>query len=125
MDNSPKKWVFLKRRDLLFILGLLLLGGLLLYFFWPRLLPAKPVAVVTIGYGEEQAVRRIPLSEDAHIEIDAELPVHLVVEDGGIRFVDSVCPDHLCEGFGILRHEGDWASCLPAGVTLRVEEEIE
>ncbi len=46
--------------------------------------------------------------------------VHLVVEDGSIRFVDSECPDHLCEGFGRLSHSDQMATCLPAGVSVIV-----
>ena len=47
--------------------------------------------------------------------------VHLQVRDGTIAFVDSPCPDHLCEGFGRLSREGDWAACMPAHVSVTVE----
>ena len=45
------------------------------------------------------------------------------VEDGGIAFIDSPCPDHLCEGFGVLRNTGDWAACLPARASVTILEE--
>ncbi len=113
--------VFFRKRDLLVLGAVLLVAAVLFLAFWPRQTPGA-VAVVTIGYGDAQTVREIPLSQDALIEIDAALPVHLQVQDGAIRFTDSVCPDHLCEDFGWLRHEGDWAACLPAGVTLSIRE---
>ena len=48
--------------------------------------------------------------------------VHLHVENGGIAFVNSPCPDHLCEGFGILQNAGDWAACMPARTSITIEE---
>ena len=42
-------------------------------------------------------------------------------EDGGIRFVESPCPDHTCESFGVLTKQGDWAACLPARASVTVE----
>ena len=47
--------------------------------------------------------------------------IHLVVENGGIRFVESPCPDHTCESFGVLTKQGDWAACLPARASVTVE----
>ena len=38
-----------------------------------------------------------------------------------IAFVDSPCPDHLCEGYGWLSRQDDWAACLPAQATLTIE----
>ena len=47
--------------------------------------------------------------------------IHLVVENGGIRFVESPCPDHTCESFGVLTKQGNWAACLPARASVTVE----
>ena len=47
--------------------------------------------------------------------------VHLHVENGGIAFVNSPCPDHLCEGFGRLKAQGDWAACMPARASLTIQ----
>lgn len=111
-----------KKRDLLVLAALLLLAGVLFLLLWPRARPAEPVAVVQVGTGEAQQTLRLPLNRDGPVEIEGGLlPVHLLVEDGGVRFVNAECPDHLCENFGILRNEGAWASCLPAQVFVRVE----
>ena len=40
--------------------------------------------------------------------------VHIEVKDGAARFVDSPCPDHICEGYGWLSAEDQSATCLPA-----------
>ena len=122
-DRRP----FFRRADLLIGAVVLLGAGIWLAL---ALLPPDAevspggVAVATI-VGDENGdfTREIPLDTDADIDIDGGLfPVHLQVRDGAIRFVNSECPDHLCEGFGWLRHEGDAALCAPAGVSLRVIE---
>ena len=64
----------------------------------------------------------IDLRRDADYDIDTgRYTIHLHVENGGIAFVDSPCPDHLCEGFGVLKNEGDWAACMPAKASLTIE----
>ena len=47
--------------------------------------------------------------------------VVVMPENGGIRFVESPCPDHTCESFGVLTKQGDWAACLPARASVTVE----
>ena len=75
-----------------------------------------------LSYGDDGAQMRIPLDRDKRYDIDTgTYTIHLVVEDGGIRFVDSPCPDHTCESFGVLSQEGDWAACLPARASVTVE----
>ena len=120
MANNRPKRVFFRKRDLFVLGALLLLAAGLFLFLKLGAAPAR-VAVVTIGTGDSQRTERLDLGTDRRVDLDAKLPVHLVIEDGGIYFTESVCPDHLCEGFGVLREEGDWAACLPAEVTVRIE----
>ena len=78
------------------------------------------VAVLT--YGDDSTQLRIPLDTDHRYDIDTGYyTIHLVVENGGIRFVESPCPDHTCESFGVLTKQGDWAACLPARASVTVE----
>ena len=95
---------------------LALAGGLWLMRLGAQ--PGKSALVEVIG-GETQT---ISLETDGiyHIE-DAQLPVTLEVKDGKIRFIDSQCPDHLCEGFGWVQTEYDSAVCVPSGVSVRVK----
>ena len=105
-----------KKRDLIVLLFLLILAGGITIFYATRSTGA--VATVTVNGGQ---TREIDLSWDEiyHIE-DAALPVTLEVKDGAIRFIDSQCPDHLCEGFGFIRNEGEYAICMPAGVSVNI-----
>ncbi|MDL2293881.1 NusG domain II-containing protein [Ruminococcaceae bacterium OttesenSCG-928-D13] len=82
------------------------------------------VAVVSIATAAVEETVEIALDEDGVLHFDeGDLPVHLEVKDGAIRFVDSVCPDHLCENYGWLSREGEWALCAPAGVLVSVRAE--
>lgn len=68
------------------------------------------------------AAYTVPLWRDAVLQYDdGALPVTLQVEDGRVRFIRSVCPDHLCESFGWLEAPGQTAVCAPAGAVLQVE----
>ena len=48
------------------------------------------------------------------------LTVHIKIQDGAARFVDSPCPDHICESFGWLSEEDQTATCLPARAVLSI-----
>ena len=48
------------------------------------------------------------------------LTVHIRIQDGAARFVDSPCPDHICESFGWLSEEDQTATCLPARAVLSI-----
>lgn len=86
------------------------------------------------GSGAEASVRvadsggfTLPLDTDGVFRYTAEetgalLPFTLEVKDGQIRFVDSVCPDHVCEGYGWLSHTFDEAICMPARVVVSIDE---
>lgn len=76
-------------------------------------------ARVEIAGGETQY---LPLNKNGTYAIEgAALPVTLEVKDGKVRFINSQCPDHVCEGFGWVATEYDTAVCMPAGVVLTVE----
>lgn len=80
---------------------------------------ARPAAL--LQYGDPMQELTIPLDEDKTYDIDTGFyTIHLNVQDGEIAFVDSPCPDHLCEGFGRLKAPGDWAACLPALASLSI-----
>ena len=66
----------------------------------------------------------IPLNKNARYDVDTGIyTIHLEVKDGAIAFVDSPCPDHLCEGYGWLSRQDDWAACLPAKANVVVMSE--
>ena len=66
----------------------------------------------------------LSLTEDGCHSIEGgRLPVTLEIADGRIRFVESRCPDHICEHYGWLSQEYDQAVCIPAGVVVTVERQ--
>lgn len=107
------------RWELLFTAGVLVLAALLYLVTHP----GTRGTVAVLRYGTPQQEQTIGLGTDARYDIDTGIyTIHLEVRDGGIAFVDSPCPDHTCEGFGVLRNVGDWAACLPAQASLTIEE---
>ena len=80
-------------------------------------------AVVDFGDGITET---LPLDTDHDYLYDVgNYVVHLQVKDGAIAFLDSQCPDHVCEQFGWLDKDGAWAACVPAGVYVVVETTAE
>ena len=80
------------------------------------------VAMVAIDGTEKRY--EISLEEDAiHTVTEGNFIVTLEVKDGAIRFINSQCPDHLCEGFGFVSQEDDFAVCMPAGVAVLITDE--
>ena len=110
------------RQNLVFLLCVLAVPAAL--FAWRRAAAGGTRAAGTaalLQYGETE--QYIPLDSDAVYDIDTgAYTIHLRVQDGGIAFVDSPCPDHLCEGFGVLRRTGVWAACLPARASVTIVE---
>ncbi len=120
-SKPPRRPMGAVRKNLLFAAAMLAALALLsLRALRPR--GAGVYAVLTVGEGDAQAETILPLDENARYDLAAVgYTIHLEVADGRVRFVDSPCPDHTCEGFGWLSAEGDWAACLPARAALRVE----
>ena len=114
-DTNMKKSM---KINLIFAAVLLLLAfGILIW----QLATAKPGMVARLTFGNN-LMREISLQEDGiHDVFTGVYTVHLEVKDGAIRFTNSPCPDHNCEGFGWLRNEGDWAACLPAQAALEIQ----
>ena len=72
-------------------------------------------------YGDNNAVLDIPLDKDETYSVDTGYyTVHIEVKDGSARFIESPCPDHICEGFGWLSAEDQTATCLPARAVLTI-----
>lgn len=116
MDKNTKKTL---RINLIFSTVLLLLALFSMMFFNRR--PPANVAVLT--YGDKNERMEIPLDKNEIYHVDTGYyTVNIEVKDGSARFIDSPCPDHVCEGFGWLTKDGDGATCLPALASLVVLE---
>ena len=76
-------------------------------------------AVVDFGDGITET---LPLDTDHDYLYDVgDYVMHLQVKDGAVAFLDSQCPDHVCEQFGWLSEQDAWAACVPAGVYVTVQ----
>ena len=72
-------------------------------------------------YGDNNTTMTLPLDVDDTYDVDTGYyTVHIQIKDGAARFVDSPCPDHICEGFGWLSNEVQTATCLPARAVLTI-----
>ena len=75
-------------------------------------------AVVDFGDGVTETLT-LAQDHDYLYEV-GDYVVHLQVKDGAIAFLDSQCPDHVCEQFGWLSQKDAWAACVPAGVYVQL-----
>lgn len=114
---KPRRWLV---NGIFAALILLAAGGLWLAAGRTDKPGQQRVAVADFGMGITET---IPLDTDYdyYYEVGSYI-VHLQVKDGAVAFLDSQCPDHVCEDFGWLSQPGQWACCVPAGVYLSVEE---
>lgn len=114
MKQKKNLWV-----NLLFAAVVLVIAGVLFY------LRSAGQSGSTLGaeliYGDANTVQKISLDKDAVYDIDTGyLTVHIEVKDGAARFIDSPCPDHICESFGWISQEDQTATCLPARAVLTI-----
>lgn len=113
-------------QNLLFAAVVLLLAGALALWLAHTGLsgtdtPGTAARVTVDGRGGDVL---LSLAEDGRYSIEGgRLPVTLEVAGGRIRFVESQCPDHICEHYGWLSQEYDQAVCMPAGVVVTVERQ--
>ena len=118
---APEKKTRARRTNLIFAAVVLLLALILLAvrLWWQA--HAGPDQVAVLTYSAQDALE-IDLRQERTIDVDTgSYTIHVQVQDGKIAFVDSPCPDHVCEAFGWLEKEGDWAACMPAGAFLEIE----
>ena len=112
----------MKHKQLLInlIFAVVVLATLGLWFAW-RAAHRTGAAAKAAAPGDANTVLDLPLTKDATYDVDTGyLTVHIQVQDGAARFVDSPCPDHICEHYGWLREEDQTATCLPARAVLTI-----
>ena len=109
------------QKNLLFAAVVLAVAALLWVLYCVSTPKAAPLeAVVDFGGGLTET---LPLDKDYDYLYDVgDYVVHLQVKDGAVAFLDSQCPDHVCEQFGWLSEKDAWAACVPAGVYVTVQE---
>lgn len=107
------------KKNILFALAVILLAGVIAV---TRVMTRTEGATARVEITDAETIT-LPLDKDGTYEIsEGKLPVTLEVSEGRIRFINSRCPDHICEGYGWLSKEHDQAVCMPAGVVVSVEK---
>lgn len=74
-------------------------------------------------YQANQLVDVLPLSgvDPAEYPVPGSPGVVLALDgQGGIRFLESDCPDQICVHSGLLHIPGQFAACLPNSVVVRI-----
>ncbi len=126
-----EKRSFIKKGDII-IIGVIALA-IMGYFGYSAYMksiaiPQGNTAIITIGNEHELEINLGEYTDGKSQTISMEqygVPVNFLLENESIRFVDVVCPDHLCEQFGAISADFDIAVCMPnqVAVTIRAPEE--
>lgn len=109
--------------NIIFALVILIVAGALAVFYAVQHNAADaPETYAELTYGPNNTVMNIPLDEDKIYNVDTGYyTIHLEVKDGKIRFFDSPCPDHQCEGFGWISQDFEFAACMPAHAVVMIQ----
>lgn len=103
--------------DLLLITLCAALVGAAYWFAWQ---PAGTARAVLVRGGDEPA-RRITLDRERELSITGSRgQSRIAVRPGGVRFLSSPCRGKHCIHSGWLEQAGDFAACLPNGVSLTI-----
>jgi len=104
-----------KKQDIIIIALIFAAAAAAMLFFRPAGKGGEYVAKVTVNNKEIMTIELYKHTGDEFIDLSeiAGVPVTLQVTDSKIRFVNSKCPDHICEGYGYISEEYQSAVCMP------------
>lgn len=108
--------------NVVFTVAVVLIAVVLAVLGWATRL-GEPEVHGLLTYQDDEGVweMTIPLDEDNTYDVKTvDYTVHLQVKDGKVAFINSPCPDHVCESFGWLNTEGAYAVCAPAQAYLEI-----
>lgn len=108
----------MKKQDILFIAGVLLIGMILLaaYRIWYHT-PGGTVEVSING----KVYQSISLSRETVVTLPAKNGHNvLTIRDGCADITDADCPDKLCVKQKKIRHTGETLVCLPHKLVIKV-----
>lgn len=117
--NTRTKRNLIRKADI-FLIAIALIASILLMVAYRASVPEELEAQISVNNKPYKSV----LLTDNHKEtiiIPTEPIVTLEVANGGIAFVNALCPDRSCEKCGVLNKAGSIAVCLPAKVVVTVK----
>ena len=107
----------LKKNDIILIIVVLIIGIAAGFYI---LLNKKSGGKAVLKYGNNLSLD-IDLSKDGKINLESNgIEIHLDIKEGAIAFIQSECPDHICERFGYIKNVGESAICLPAQASVTI-----
>ncbi len=111
----------MSKKDLLFIGGILLIALLVGGFFLLQQSENSGIAALSVD-GSIVAIYDLEKENDRLIDLQEAygVPVTLEIRNRAICFHESVCPDHICENYGFISHEGETAVCMPNRTVLTI-----
>ena len=105
-----------QKRDLLLIVGLVLIASLSALCFYPR-----DVGIAVQVSVDGSVIATYPLHTARTVSVSGVGGENLlVIENGSARILEADCPDRLCEDMPKISHVGETIICLPHRVTVRV-----
>ncbi|MEG0688697.1 MAG: NusG domain II-containing protein [Hungatella sp.] len=101
-----------KNRDLLLVLGILILAGGL--YLGNLLLFRQPASIVEITV-DGTVINRLDLKKDTDLIIPGAGggTNHLVIRSGEVCIIEASCPDKVCVRQGGIHQTGEMIVCLP------------
>lgn len=112
MDTKRK---LISKSDVIFTLAIAA-AVLLVWFFT---LPRDTGSMVVFRENGE-IVATLPLSENATYTAEGAYRNVFEVRDGGVRIVETTCPNHQCEKTGVISRAGESIVCAPNGVSATI-----
>lgn len=102
------------------LIAVLLLGGIGFHFY-SKSTTSSATAVIHIDGEIFETIELEKVEEGYELALPCSPEATLYIEKGCVSFKEAHCPDKLCVSTGKLRHKGDTAACLPAGVVVTIE----
>lgn len=112
----------IKNRYLIIIVGVILLGSLIVVFFFR----GKQTGSVAAIYRDGNLLKSIDLdkvTEPYEFTVECENGTNVIrVERNRISVTDADCPDKICVNTGAIPDNGSEIICLPHRLEIRLEE---
>lgn len=110
-------WHFMTGGDWLVVLLLLTssLGGIV------SIAAMSEGSRVLVTCGDELCFTA-PLDQPRTLAIDGPLgQTKLVIDERGVRIVESPCPRKICVSMGVAKHTGDLLACVPNRILVHID----
>ena len=112
----------INRTEIIIIFLLIIVSSVFLFLN----LKSEKGSVASVVYDSEEVVtfKLDDFKESSFYSMEEHgfnVPVTFELKDGQIRFVNSVCPDKLCENYGFISKKNQTAVCLPFKVAVIIK----